>query len=927
MIHAQTPDNFQGASTSAIESRARELVAEGAYASATPYLKEVYDRLKDTDPDEQKMETVYYYLAIGYLASNKIDDGIKILEEYEKRFGEKNIGVNRDNARMFLGDAYRARNRFPDAIKTYNLLLRDSQQARNVLNYRLEIIEKICEAYFYDRPNVQVTEQRPDGKKVTVTKQRDPEWDKAIPVFETYVREANDPEKIARVGSYLLQGYTAKQRFDEALALIPQLLVDSPARYDISFNIALLVGGDQMYNAEKFSQASFFYALTLTKSQIETYFKNRLSILQAQKTAIESRGPGSEERLLELDKDISFAEIQIKTLDEIPDYNSALKYRQARTFLGMNRDWEAFWAFLRLWEELPKDANAEEFLYTAFVQAVKVGQEKWALELGDAYQSNTKFKKYSEEVVVNLVQLYLNIGRNDEFRRLAEDYIRKNPPDSAASNQLVYLLGMHLMEQEMFDQLDKSFDQLFRAKGPTSVYASGLLYWRGMGALYTERYQDVEKIMSQLVKEYPNSPYAEDAHFRVGVAAYGMGEFDRARKHFEDFVKNKPDSVLRSEAEVFLGDIAASESRMNEALAHYKNVEKFAEEEHGTAFVTHAAFQSAKLLEANKKYNDMILVLTHYINTYREKGDISNAIYQLGRAYELSGDADEALFVYFDAINRFGNNPDSLGIDYIIDSVPEKYRATKGEYPVQEFLALYNEAVAAQAWPKVFRLEAALEKMQHPITPSYAITQQIMQEASPGALVYLGKKYSVDPLISETAYEILQTKYPDSDYVRFALLDLGNKHAAAGEYEKALEMFNRLVNNYPISDEASVAALREGDMLVALKRYDEAAARFQDIQRTPSWRGATHAEALYKRGLVNFEQQKWPEAHALFQHVYLLYGAHKHWAALAYLRAGESLERMGEIDKAKATYEDFMKKEMFSDTEAFNEIRSRLNRI
>lgn len=924
---AQESTNFQGTSTSAIEEQARELVSKGSYAAATPYLREVYDRLKETDPDEQKMEAVYYYLGIGYLATNRIDQAIEILEAYEKRFGEQNLGGNLDNARMFLGDAYRSKNKFPEAIKTYTLLLNSSQRARDVLNYRLEILEKICEAYFYDRPDIQVKEKRPDGKEVTVTRQRDPEWDKAIPAFQTFIRESNDPTKIAHIGSYLLQAYSAKGMFDEALALIPILLVESPSRYDIAFNIALLMGGDRMYDSEKYSQASFFYALTLTKSQIDTYFKNRLAILKAQKTAIESRGAGGEERILELNKDISFAEIQLKTLEDIPDYTSLLKYRQARTFLGMERDWEAFWAFLRLWQELPNDQNTEEFLYTAFVQAVKVGQEKWALELGDAYQTNPKFTKYSEEVVVSLVQLYLNIGRNDEFRRLAEQYIRNNPPDSAAANQLVYLLGMHMMEQEMFTELDTLFGQLLRSKGPSSVYASGLLYWQGMSYLYTERYQDVAATMTRLTNDYPNSPYAEDGFFRIGVAEYGLGEFGKARAHFEKFIKDKPDSILRSEAEVFLGDISASESRMEEALGHYRNVEKYAHEEAGTAFITHAAFQAAKLLEANKKYNDMVLVLNHYINTYRDRGDISNAIYQLGRAYELAGDPDESLFVYFDAISRFGNIPGSFGIDYIIDAIPDKYRTVRGEYPISEFLELYNEAVSTESWPKVFRLEAALEKMGHSVSPTYAITPRVMEEASPGSLVYLGRRYTGDDLISETAYKLLQERYPDSDYVRFAYLDIGNKLAERGEYDKARELFNKLVNTYPITDEARIAALREGDMLVSLKRYDEASERFQDIQRTPSWRGGAHAEALFKRGLILFEQEKWPEAHALFQHVYLLYGSQKHWAAMAYLRAGESLERMGEIDKAKATYEDFMKKDNLADTEAFNEIRSRLTRI
>jgi TolA-binding protein len=916
--------NLNGVSTSVIEDQARKLLLEGKFAQATPFLKELYDRLRETEEDMTKLESIYYHLALGYFAQDLLERGIQYMEEYRERFPE---GANYQDAMTFLADAYRSVGRFSDAIPLYRELLL-TQRSRNQNSYRLNLLEHISDAYFYDRPLVEIEEENEEGETVIRKEPREPLWDEAIPAFEAFIAASTDPAKRARIGSYLLQGYIAKERFEDAFKLLPVLLVNSPSRYDIAFNVALLEAGDQMFRNEDYARAAFFYALTLPKERIKEYFTRGLENLKQQKIQRENNVLSSKLLTMpEIERGIRIAEAQLEILETLPNYTSALRYRWARTFLAMGRDWEGYWAFLRLWEEMPEDMSAEEFLYTAFAQAAKIKENDKALELGEMYYNTPAFKKFRDSVVVSLAQLYNELGQIEKFNELTTGFIEQSPSDSVAANGLVYLRGAQMIKDKQFTELKTLFDNLYKQKGEASIMAPGLMYWSGMACMMLEEYDEAIKKMERLCELFPYSPYAEDALFRIGIAHYGKLDVKKAEQHFLDFVLNKPDSVLRPEAEAFLGDIAASQARVDDALEHYENVQKYTKEGSNIAFVSHAVFQAAKLYEANKRYGEMNKILSDYINRYKDEADISNAVYQLGRSYELAGNPDEAMDIYFDAVKLYGHQKSRVGIDYIIGALPEQYKKLRGEYPIQQMLEMYEQAVKDRQWTKVFRLESALEQSGHKITTDYQMTPEILEMASPSSLVYLAHRYADDEYLRDRAFKILMDEYADTDFVRIAYMELGDSHAALGENEKALEYYELFSNQFPMAPEAGLVELHKAETLIKMKRYKEAREVLENIRRVREWRGKLYGEAVLMTGMMLYEQQNWPEAHALFQQAYSAYGGYPDIAARAFLWAGNSLERMGDREQARKTYEAFMRNPNLKDTEQYEEIRNRLNRI
>ena len=108
-----------------------------------------------------------------------------------------------------------------------------------------------------------------------------------------------------------------------------------------------------------------------------------------------------------------------------------------------------------------------------------------------------------------------------------------------------------------------------------------------MSAVLKLPFETVEK----LCEEFPMSVYAQDAMYRNGVAAFGMGDFEKSRSVFEGFIDSYPEHELRGEVEFFLGDIYAGVGAIEKAMKHYMSVETYTK---NMAFIDNAYSQAAK---------------------------------------------------------------------------------------------------------------------------------------------------------------------------------------------------------------------------------------------------------------------------------------------------------------------------------------------
>lgn len=975
MVRAQ---DAAGMTLTELQTEASALVDSKAFIEARPYLMELVTRFEaETGPLKDSLESVYFYLGVGYLIeyseegqTSYLNDAIKWMQRLNNEFPNGQFAVL---SNLAMADAYRGLQKFNDAAKVYTKLLSPPLEFELKAPQRQEALRKITEAYYIAR-----------------------NWAVGTPWFLKYLDESTDPDDRANAAAALMEAYINQDRFDDTLKLLPFLVGESPARYKLQLNVALIEAGDKLSKAERYNEAMLMYRMVLTVEEIITWQEKHLTDLRGQLDLLRITTTESD-RMVELETDIFNTEAQLKALRALTPYTPELKVRIARTFLLTGRDWESFYAYKQMIEEYPNHKNVEDFMYATFTAATTLGLTDEVITIGEDYIGNPGFKNYLNDIIVKLCQFYIEKERYEEFFGLAKKFIQQNPDDRYTS-QIVYLMGSSYVKLERYEEMISLFRDYLKDY-PNSPMREGCHYWVGLGDIFIGDYADAVTQFNAILKEYAGGPYAEDALYRRGICFFGVQQFDDAEKDFLAFVKKYPDSRLRGEAEFFLGDIYAAQAKVPQAIRHYTNVEKYTD---SPTFIRNSYFQKGAVYEANSRYNEMASNFQTYMDKYRETGDLTGAIYQLGRARELQGRPQDMLQEYITGVKRFGNDPMSYGIDLILNVYGEKYDENrkkidqtlaflekfKGDEafreqiindrqflfqylgdnpaidqdiqeqfygktfreglledmgPVDTWLASYRESDAAfpkelpaETFRKAYReaeqngentlamrLAMAMSNLGTEVDEGKLYTEEDLMFASPDTLIWIGKRTEdFDDFLARKAYEMVIEQHPDSDLSRLAaMLALADLNQEAGQYDEALFHYRQAEEAFPASADTVRAVIGQadslrfkGDMLGARDKYKQVVGRRE-------WRGKPQAEALFKSGLTHFEKEEWELAQGYFERVYIGHAGFRDWASAAYYHSGQALERMGKLDDARRTYDEFLNNESFKDSEYYQKIK------
>jgi tetratricopeptide (TPR) repeat protein len=110
----------------------------------------------------------------------------------------------------------------------------------------------------------------------------------------------------------------------------------------------------------------------------------------------------------------------------------------------------------------------------------------------------------------------------------------------------------------------------------------------------------------------------------------------------------------------------------------------------------------------------------------------------------------------------------------------------------------------------------------------------------------------------------------------------------------------------------------------AAESFDKARKLFEEVASVREWRGESTAFALYEIAEIQFRQNKWAEATALFERVAVSQQKYPTWAARAYLKAAAGYYKLGKDDLAKERLKEMLGKEKFQDLPEAAEAKKKL---
>jgi len=627
----------------ALQEQATALVSAGDLVTAIPFLSELERRLVQApETQRQGLEAIVFYLGVGHMqryataGTEALDQAVAAFGRYLERFPQ---GDRAHFVRANRADCQRVRGNFREAADDLIAALSPPLVGRGDGNFRRRGLESL-----------------------TLCLAALSAWEEGLPWFRQFFSESFDPEKKALGASALLQANIELERFGDALALLPFLVGDSPARHDVALNLALIRGGDRLQSLGRTAHAALLYYVALTTEEIREYFTRARGERQAAAEQLRRLRRGLE-RAAELDAEIAQLDAQLKALDEVPSFTADLEWRRARIYSAMERSLEAFWAYQRLVDRFPNSPQVQDYVFAMLAEARRAGRSEDALRTGLTYLARTEWQDYRREVMAQVIELHGERGDTQAVWDLGGAFVDEFPADPLAFT-VVYQLGNAAIAAQRFAELRERFD-VWLARHRKVPMEEGLIYWSAMARLFEGEFVAAAERFRRIEGEFSGSAYFEDSRFRVGVCEFGVEDLEASGRTMARFVADFPDSVLRGEAEVILGDVHAAAARVERALEHYARVEVYTDQ---MRFVDHAVFQSGRLLEANGRFAAMAELFQRYLNRYRETGDLSAAVFQLGRAKELLGRPEEMLEDYLAAVERFGNDPRADGVDAILRS-------------------------------------------------------------------------------------------------------------------------------------------------------------------------------------------------------------------------------------------------------------------
>ncbi len=164
----------------------------------------------------------------------------------------------------------------------------------------------------------------------------------------------------------------------------------------------------------------------------------------------------------------------------------------------------------------------------------------------------------------------------------------------------------------------------------------------------------------------------------------------------------------------------------------------------------------------------------HYLEKYGISGDYTQAIYRKGFAQQAQGKSKEALDTYWQAIEKYGNDPKAMGIDIIIDAYCEESRALNGSQPLDVIRAAALTASEQKERTRALRLARALAQRDAPGVPSAFIAADI-RGASPAVLLWMAQAAAkTDPALAESAARAAIDKFGPTQWTGEAFLRLGD---------------------------------------------------------------------------------------------------------------------------------------------------------
>ncbi|MEC7866727.1 MAG: tetratricopeptide repeat protein [Candidatus Poribacteria bacterium] len=201
-----------------------------------------------------------------------------------------------------------------------------------------------------------------------------------------------------------------------------------------------------------------------------------------------------------------------------------------------------------------------------------------------------------------------------------------------------------------FDQAVATIEEVWpNAKVPKHM--EGLTYLWGHVLYKQEKYELAEPKFNELIENYPNSLFVENAWYALGQLNYKLQNYDACRQGFKQVLDGFPNSDFKDDAQHLIAQSFLDEQNYEQSAQEF---DRLATEEFKNYpdLQAEAMYKAAYCLNQISRYEEAITRYTNFVTKFPTSKYVTAAYFDMGAVYARQKDYDNARVNYELAIQN-----------------------------------------------------------------------------------------------------------------------------------------------------------------------------------------------------------------------------------------------------------------------------------
>ncbi|MDF1657408.1 MAG: tetratricopeptide repeat protein [Verrucomicrobiales bacterium] len=738
------------------------------------------------------------------------------------------------------------------------------------------------------------------------------------------------PEAASRAVVLQLYARLQAEQYEKALELIEAEFPNLPEMTQvISFQTLALKLGSNFLEKKQWYEAIRCLQRIWPREKLLKYQAAKISEIDDRIAVLQQR-PNTQGAIFQLQAILKRVNRELEGFEAIEHFDSALRLRLAMAFQGLGRYREAALIMSEMLETMPADSVVESATLAQLQCWMEIKRWPQAVEVADRYEDVFGAEGKYLPTVLFLKAEALREMTDYGAAQLAYGKVVERFPEDAFAPKAMFMQGFLYLQQDDNEGALYQFDQVKR-QYPNSSMVEDSDYWTGMAYSFSGLYEEARNHLTGYLERFETAKYRKESIFRIAVCAFSLAEYERALSLLNEFNKAYPGDPLTDESNLLMGDAYLGEGLMDEGFAAYERVRP----ESGR-FFEDAWFKKGNAYKLLEEFETMRTHFQGFVENYPASSRLPEAVYWIGWTWLREEEFREAQKVYWETVEKYGNDPEMITITDVFSALPKVYEpeGEEGERNLMTRLQLMKTKASASketvlaaraGWTRSVIMSRENEMAER--SELIGIHQWINpRETAPRISVSVGEALlaadipdAAESLLVEVRRWHPRTVEKGRIYRALARIAVGR-----GDREKAVEYFEKFEREAFASVELGEVKLEKAELLDEAGRESESRNELEAILELSGITAEIKATAMTRLGDSFAASNEHEKAIVFYERVYVAYGKFKKLNAEAYWARGQSLEKLDLLKEALETYEELSSQEELS---RFDEAKDAERRI